>query len=39
MINLKFNQLCQITFLNYIRNTNDLLINIQLGEDFFGLYF
>ena len=39
MINLKFNQLCQITFLSYIRNTNDLLINIQLGEDFFGLMY
>ena len=39
MINLNFNKLCQITFDNYIRNSNDLLINVQVGEDFFGLIF
>ena len=39
MINVMFNQLCQITFNNYIRNRNDLLINVQLGEDFFGLMY
>ena len=39
MINLMFNELCKITFANYIRNSNDLLTNIQLGEDFFGLMY
>ena len=39
MINVMFNQLCQVTFNSYIRNRNDLLINVQLGEDFFGLMY
>ena len=39
MINLMFNELCKITFANYIRNSNDLMTNIQLGEDFFGLMY
>ena len=39
MINLMFKELCKITFANYIRNSNDLMTNIQLGEDFFGLMY
>ena len=39
ILNNTFNELCKITFNNYIKNKNDLDIYVQIGEDFYGMLY
>ena len=39
LLNGTFNELCKITFYNYIKKESDLDIYVQIGEDFFGMLY
>ena len=39
MLNSTFKELCNITLDKYITNINDLELNVQLGEDFYGMIY
>ena len=39
ILNSTFKELCNITLTNYLKNINDIDIEVQLGEDFYGMLY
>ena len=39
ILNSTFKELCNITLTNYLTNINDIDIQVQLGEDFYGMLY
>ena len=39
ILNTTFNEICKITFCNYIKQESDLDVYVQIGEDFFGMLY